>query len=157
MQNKSSYFTPQQALQKIKQFCSYQERCHSEVKDKLYSYGLNTSDVENITATIIQENYLNEERFAKLYAGGKFRIKQWGKIKIKYELKYKQISAYNIKKALLEIEDDAYLNTLQQQAKKYFTNQTKGLLILRHLKTKKYLMQKGFETDLINDVIKNFK
>ena len=78
--------TPKQAFPKIKQFCAYQERCHSEVKEKLYGYGLNKDDVEELISKLIEENYLNEERFAIVFAGGKFRSKNWGKVKIKYEL-----------------------------------------------------------------------
>src|SRR4051812_46894646 len=102
-------FTPQQAFSKIKNYCAYQERCHSEVKEKLFSYGLAKNDVEELICKLVVENYLNEERFAIQFAGGKFRIKQWGKTKIRYELRQKQVSEYCIKKALSLIEDSAYL------------------------------------------------
>ncbi len=98
--------TPQQALPKIKQFCAYQERCHSEVKDKLYGYGLSKNDVEELLSKLVEDNFLNEERFAIAFAGGKFRIKQWGRIKIRYELRQKQVSDYCVKKALASIDDD---------------------------------------------------
>ena len=104
----SQKFTPQQAVPKIKQYCAYQERCHVEVRDKLYSYGLIKPEVEEIIYTLITENYLNEERFAIHYAGGKFRMKQWGKNKIKLALKQKQISEYCIKKALKVIDETEY-------------------------------------------------
>ena len=107
-------FTPEQSLQKIKQYCAYQERCHAEVRDKLYSFGLHKNEVEEIISTLITENYLNEERFAIHFAGGKFRMKQWGKIKIKQALKYKQVSDYCIKKALKEIDVDEYEKTFQK-------------------------------------------
>ena len=92
-------FTPEQAIPKIKQYCAYQERCHAEVKDKLYSFGLHRKDVDEIIVLLIGENYLNEERFAIHYAGGKFRINHWGKNKIKQALKQKRVSDYCIKKA----------------------------------------------------------
>ena len=94
-------FTPQQALQKIKHYCAYQERCHSEVKEKLYGVGLRKNEVDEIISTLIEENYLNEERFAIQFAGGHFRIKNWGRVKIKYELKQKQVSDYCIKKGFV--------------------------------------------------------
>ena len=103
-------FTPDQALPKAKHYCAYQERCHSEVKDKLYSFGLNKKEVEQILSQLIEENYLNEERFAIQFAGGRFRIKQWGRVKIKYELKQKQVSEYSIKKALEQIKETEYRN-----------------------------------------------
>src|SRR6201996_8784258 len=90
----------EQALQKARHYCGYQERCHSEVKEKLYSFGLHKKEVEEALSTLIEENYLNEERFAIQYAGGHFRLKQWGKVKIRYELKQRQVSDYCIKKAL---------------------------------------------------------
>jgi len=89
-------FTPQQALPKAKNYCAYQERCHSEVKDKLYGFGLNKNETEQIISTLIEENYLNEERFAISFAGGHFRIKNWGRIKIKIALKQKKVSDYCI-------------------------------------------------------------
>ena len=111
-------FTPEQAVPKIKQYCAYQERCHSEVRDKLYSFGLHKNDVEEIISTLITENYLNEERFAIHFAGGKFRMKQWGKIKIKQALKYKQVSDYCIRKALKEIDAHEYEKTFQKLVSK---------------------------------------
>ena len=81
--------TKEQAHQKAKHYCAYQERCHSEVKEKLYGFGLRKSDVEDLLSKLIEEDYLNEERFAIQFAGGRFRMKQWGRIKIKYELKQK--------------------------------------------------------------------
>src|SRR6187401_2447386 len=90
----------EKALQKIKHYCAYQERSHYEVKEKLYSFGLYKNEVELLLSQLVEENYLNEERYAIAFAGGKFRIKQWGRVKIKYELKQKQVSEYSIKKAL---------------------------------------------------------
>ena len=106
----------EQALPKIKQYCTYQERCHAEVKEKLYAFGLYKKDVEQLMSQLIEENYLNEERFAIQYAGGKFRMNQWGRIKIKYALKQKQVSDYCIKKALKEINETDYKKTLHKLA-----------------------------------------
>ncbi|MBK5272343.1 MAG: RecX family transcriptional regulator, partial [Bacteroidia bacterium] len=92
--------TKEQAFQKLKHYCGYQERCHLEVRQKLYDLGVHKKDHDEIISTLITENYLNEERFATLFARGRFRIKKWGRMKIKYELKQKQISDYCIKKAL---------------------------------------------------------
>jgi len=147
-------WTPQQALPKIKQYCSYQERCHSEVKDKLYAYGLNKGEVEETISKLIEDNYLNEERFAIHYAGGKFRIKKWGRVKIKYELKQKQVSEYCIKKALSAIDEKDYLHTLEKLAgiKLKIIKGEKNIFIKRN-KLQSFLRLKGFENDLINDVV----
>ena len=146
--------TPNQALPKIKQYCAYQERCHSEVKDKLYSHGLHKNDVEEIISKLIEDNYLNEERFAIHYAGGKFRIKQWGKVKIKYELKQKQVSEYCIKKALNEIDEEDYIITLQKLADtKLQSLKSEKNIFIKRKKLQDHLRMKGFEGDLVNEVV----
>ncbi len=149
-------FTPEQAIPKIKQYCAYQERCHAEVRDKLYSYGLYKKEVEPIISLLITENYLNEERFAILYAGGKFRMNQWGKIKIKQALKFKQVSDYCIKKALKEIDEIAYLKTFQKLAdQKLKTIKSEKNIFVKKRKLQDYLLQKGYENNMIHEVVKN--
>jgi regulatory protein len=103
----------EQALTKIKHYCAYQERSHKEVMGKLYDLGLYKNEAELLLSQLIEEGYLNEERFAIQFAGGKFRIKQWGKKKIEQGLKEKQVSSYCIKKAMAQIDDEAYHKTLQ--------------------------------------------
>ena len=112
--------TKEQALQKLRHYCAYQERCHSEVKEKLYSLGVWKKDHDEIIATLIEENYLNEERFAIAFAGGKWRVKQWGRVKIKYDLKLKQVSDYCIKKAMKQIDEEEYLAVLSKLAKEKY-------------------------------------
>lgn len=102
------------ALRKAESYCAYQERCQQEVRDKLYEWGLWKNAVENIIAKLIQDNFLNEERFAKAYAGGKFRIKKWGKVKIKLELKKRKISDYCIRQAMKEIDGPDYEKELKK-------------------------------------------
>ena len=147
-------FTPKQALPKIKHFCAYQERCHSEVKEKLYSYSLSKDDVDVIISQLIEDNFLNEERFAIHFAHGKFSIKHWGRIKIKIELKKKQVSEYCIKIALEKIEEIPYMLTLNKlaAAKLKTLKSEKNKFIRRH-QLQYYLRMKGFEGNIINDVI----
>jgi regulatory protein len=145
--------TPEQALQKAKHYCAWQERCHSEVKEKLYSYGLKKHHVDILLTQLIEENYLNEERYAQQFTGGHFRMKQWGRIKIRHELKQKGISDYLIKKSFREIDEDAYLQTLQKLvAAKWKT--LKGNTLLKNSKVTAYLLQKGFENPLIQQCLK---
>jgi len=145
--------TKEQALQKLRHYCGYQERCHAEVKTKLYELGVRKADHDEIISTLIEEDYLNEERFAIAFAGGKFRMKQWGRIKIKYELKQKQVSEYNIKKALKQANEEDYLKTLDKLAEeKYSTLKSEQWLTTKKT-TMDYLMQKGFEPELINRAI----
>jgi len=147
-------FTPEQCLPKIKQYCAYQERCHSEVRDKLYSFGLPKNEVEEIISTLITENYLNEERFAIHFAGGKFRMKQWGKVKIKQALKFKQVSEYCIRKALKEIEGNEYEKTFQKLAEqKLKTLKGEKNIFIKKRKLQDFLMHKGFETNMIHDAV----
>ncbi|WP_315819107.1 regulatory protein RecX [Paraflavitalea speifideaquila] len=147
--------TKEQALQKAKHYCGYQERSHTEVKEKLYSFGLYKQDVEQLLSQLIEENYLNEERFAIQFAGGHFRMKQWGRVKIKYELKQKRVSEYCIKKAMKEIDEEDYLKTLQQLAvKKWDSIKGEGVNhFVKLSKTTDYLLQKGYEHELIKQVI----
>jgi len=144
----------EQALQKLKHYCGYQERCHQEVKEKLYSYGLHKNQVEALISTLIEENYLNEERFAVQYAGGKFRVNEWGKFKIRHALQQKQVSEYCIKKGLKEIDDEDYRKTLQKLTEvKWKLLKEKNVLVKKR-KVHAYLLQKGFEGTLIDDVIR---
>jgi regulatory protein len=150
------HFTPQQSVPRIKQYCAYQERCHAEVRDKLYSFGLNKMEVESIISELITENYLNEERFAIHYAGGKFRMKQWGKIKIKQSLKFKQVSEYCIKKALNEIDSKEYEKTLQKLAEqKLKTLKGERNIFIKKRKLQDFLIQKGYESEKIRETVNN--
>ncbi len=152
------YLTNQQALQKARHYCVYQERCHSETKEKLYSLGLWKNQVEEIISQLIEENYLNEERYAIAFAGGKFRTRQWGRVKIKYELLQKKISPYCIKKAIGEIDDSAYSKTFLKLAEtKWESLKSEKNIFTRKRKTRDYLLQKGFEHALINQFINNPK
>jgi regulatory protein len=147
-------FTPEQAVPKIKQYCAYQERCHAEVRDKLYSFGLHKNEVEEIISTLITENYLNEERFAIHFAGGKFRMKQWGKIKIKQALKFKQVSDYCIRKALKEIDAHEYEKTFQKLVQqKLKTLKSEKNIFIKKRKLQDFLLQKGFETQLVREAV----
>lgn len=146
--------TPQQATLKAQQTCAYQERCQQEMRDKLYEWGLYSNDVENIIANLITDNFLNEERFAKTYAGGKFRIKKWGKIKIKIELKKRKISDYCIRKAMEEIPDKDYITTLQQLIVKKGKEVKEKKAEIRNYKIAQYIMSRGFEGDLVWDILR---
>ena len=145
------------SLQKLKQYCAYQERCHSEVQQKLWDLGVGRSVHDEIISNLIEENFLNEERFAIQFAGGKFRMKGWGKRKIEYALKDKGVSSYSIKKGLKEIDTDAYERTLEQIAEKKYEILNGESLLSRKKKTMDYLLQKGYEMDLVNRVMNNLK
>ena len=144
--------TKEQALQKLRHYCGYQERCHSEVKEKLWQLKVNRKEHDEIIASLIEDDYLNEERFAMQFAGGKYRVKQWGRIKIKYELKQRMVSDYSINKALKQVNEKHYINTLTKLAEKRYALLKEEQWIVRKKKTIDYLLQRGFEMDLINGI-----
>jgi regulatory protein len=153
---RTKQLSKEQALQKLRHYCAYQERCHAEVKEKLYSFGLHKQEVEESITQLIEENYLNEERFARQFAGGKFRMKQWGRNKIKEALKQKRVSDYCIRKALQEIDEQQYQETLEKLAIKKWRS-IRGQSVNRYVrsaKTTAWLMQKGYETDAIRRVVR---
>jgi regulatory protein len=147
--------TPQTALPKIMQYCAYQERSHAEVKNKLYSFGLYKKDVDEIISKLIEENYLNESRFAAAFVRGKFRIKQWGRVKILYELKQKQVSAYNLKKALEEIDEEEYQKTVYKLAEKKWKLVAKntGSHLMIRAKVSSWLISRGFESPIVRRAV----
>lgn len=141
------------ALQKAAAFCAYQERTQQEVRDRLKDWGVWGDDAEEIIAELIVQNYLNEERFAKSFAGGKFRVKGWGKRKIQQHLKQRGISGYNLDQALKEIEPDDYRQTLTDLLdKKRRSLHDDNPLVVKQ-KLIRYAMSKGYESDLIFAVL----
>jgi regulatory protein len=145
---------PAVALTKAEHYCAYQERAQQEVRNKLYDWGLWPDAVEQIIATLIENNFINEERFAKTYAKSKFNQKGWGRIKIKQALKFKKVPDVLIKKALLTIDGDAYLERLLQtlQKKAVLLKEKEGYK--RSYKLQQYAMSRGFESDLVADALK---
>ncbi|HEX7844835.1 MAG TPA: regulatory protein RecX [Chitinophagaceae bacterium] len=146
--------TKEEALQKLRHYCRYQERCHQEVKDKLFELGVRKNLHDEITAALIEENDLNEERFAMAFASGRWRLKEWGRVKIKYELKQRKVSDYSIKKALKQIDAQEYLTVLQKLADDKYASLKSEQYLIRKKKTIDYLLQKGFEMELIQSVMK---
>ena len=109
----SKWVSREEALAKMQRYCAYQDRCHKEVRNKLLEMKVYGDWLEEIIVELIEDNFLNEERFACSFARGKFRIKQWGRSRIRQELKQRNISAYCIRKAMEEIDEQEYLNTLK--------------------------------------------
>ena len=144
---------PKIALVKMQGWCAYQERSQQEVRDKLYELGMWTDAVENIISQLIQDNFLNEERFAMAFVHGKFAIKKWGRIKIKQELKQKRVSDYCLKKALQQIDDVEYIQTLKKLIKSKRKLIKEANPIKLKFKLMSYALSKGYEKDLVFDVL----
>jgi regulatory protein len=136
-------------LNKIRKYCAYQERSQQEVRDKLYQYGLHKKDVEESIALLISEGYINEERFAIAYAGGKFRIKHWGRIKIRLALKEKKVSDYCIKKALMMIEEEDYYKTLKHLIRQQSLKVKESNIRKKNYKIAMHLISRGFESEAV--------
>lgn len=138
---------------KAEDFCAYQERSQQEVRDKLYDYGLHQDEVEEILSELITEGFINEERFARAFIGGKFRMKKWGRQKILQSIRPHKISEYCLKKGLEEIDPDAYWNVLLEHTeKKYAQLQGNSVYVIKG-KLNQYLYGKGFEADLIREAV----
>jgi len=152
--NKHRHITVQEATKKLENYCAYQERCHKEVVGKLKQLGMVKEAIDHIVFHLINENYLNEERFARSFARGKFRVKKWGKIRIVNELKYKDISKYNIQAALKEIPDQEYLKTLDELALKCLAQIKETHLQKRRKKLADYLLYRGWESHLVYEKVK---
>ena len=140
---------PHEARQKIQRYCAYQERSHQEVRNKLYDYGLRHADVEETITALITDGFLNEERFAKAFAGGKFRMKKWGRIKIAHALESKGVSRNCIQIGLREIEAEAYITTLRELLKEKAVRMEEDNAYVRRDRLSRYAIQKGFEPELV--------
>jgi len=147
-------YTVAQARLKAESYCAYQERAQQEVRDKLYEWGLHQEEIEQIISDLITENFLNEERFAKAYVLGKFRMKGWGKIKIKQHLKFKRVSDPLIKIALREIDLDEYEQKVEQIINKKSPLRSTEISLTEKAKLVRYLQSKGYESDLIFSKLK---
>jgi regulatory protein len=143
-----------EVLKKTASFCAYQERTHNEVRQRLKEWAVWGDDAEEIIAWLISENYINEERFAKIFAGSKFRVKKWGRKKILFELKARGLSSYCIKMGMAEIDNDDYENTLKELLIKKSKELAGKNPLMINQKIATYAMSKGYETDAIWQAIR---
>ena len=134
---------------KLQYYCSYQDRCHKEVKAKLKSFKISSDELNEIVSNLIKDNYLNESRFSKSFVRGKFNIKNWGKVRIVNELKLRNISIYNINLGLKEIDDQDYINKLEDIFNKKLSSLSNINSNLKKKKIISYLLYRGWESNLI--------
>ena len=146
-------FSVDEATRKLEGYCAYQDRCHKEVISKLREMNMIPQAIDLIVGHLIQENFLNEERFARSFARGKFKIKKWGKNRIVNELKHRDISKYNITMALKEIESKEYLNTFNVLAKKRLSEIREKDLQKRRKKLADYLLYRGWESGMVYEKV----
>lgn len=150
---KESVISVEEIKRKLESFCAYQDRCHKEVEKKLSNYNLIPEAKEMILLSLLENNFLNEERFAKSFARGKFRIKKWGKVRIIKELKMRDISSYNIKTALKEIDEVEYIKTLNELVQKKNELIKESNVFKKKKKIIDHLLYKGYESNLVFEVV----
>jgi regulatory protein len=153
----NSFFTPKEALLKLEHFCAYQERCHAEVVAKLYSLKMTSDEIDSIIVQLIENNFLNETRFACSFARGKHRIKFWGKIRITNELKARQISPANITLALKEISPEEYEDTFRQLSERCWNSIHEKNILKKRKKFCDYMLRRGYESFLVYDKVKELE
>lgn len=154
MQKGHKKLTPSEVRKKIYHYCAYQERSHQEVKSKLFDLGLYAQEVDELISHLITEGYLNEERFARAFTGGKFRIKNWGRIRIVQALEAKGLTKNCISAGLTEITDGDYNETIKTLIEKKSDQLTESNLFVKRDKVAKYVIQKGFEPELVWNFLK---
>ncbi len=147
-------YTPQQAFEKISSYCAYQERSHKEVRNKLYAYGLHRGDVDEILTRLITDGFLNEQRFARAFAGGKFRIKKWGRNKIIHELEAHGVAPKCIQLGLREIDSSDYRKTLTQLIRKKFTETKEENPFRKRNLVARFVIGKGYEPEEVWEMLK---
>ncbi|NRB62689.1 MAG: RecX family transcriptional regulator [Saprospiraceae bacterium] len=153
--NKKKWISRDEALLKLQWYCVYQDRCHQEVRRKGRELGVYADDLEEIITELIQGDFLNEERFARSYARGKFRMKKWGRNRIQQELKYRHISDYCIRMAMQEIDDlDNYNDTIVALIQKKADRTIETNLFKKRAQVAQYVIRKGYEPDLVWKLVK---
>lgn len=151
-------YTHEQALEALQHYCAYQDRCHQEARQKLRELGVYGDLAEEVIVDLIAEKYLDEERFARSYARGKFKIKRWGRYRIKRELRARQLSDYCIRKAMTEIDPTDYERVLANELERRNRLEKVGLHpYLRRRKLADYLVKRGFESELVWYYIKELE
>ena len=150
MQAKKTY-TVQEATKKLEHFCAYQERCHQEVRQKLEQMHMIPEAIDVIIVHLLKHNFLNEERFAKAFVRGKFKYKYWGKVRLSFELKSKDINKININNALSEISDDEYIRVLNELAEKVISSIKEPNILKKKKKFVDYFLYRGWESHLVYD------
>lgn len=146
--------TPSEALAKIYRYCAYQERSHQEVKGKLFEYGLRSGEVDEILSRLITEGFLNEERYARAFAGGKFRMMKWGRLKIQRELEIAGLTSKCIARGMTEIDQKDYLKTLTSLVKKKSSQAMETDPFKKKNKVARFVIGKGYEPELVWDAIR---
>ena len=152
-QQKKSTYTVEEAKRSLERYCVYQDRCHQEIESKLRSMRMIPEACEIILLHLMEHDFLNEERFARSFARGKFKIKNWGRRRIEMELKQRDISSYNIRAGLSEISDEDYITIFRQISEKRYEVVQETNLLKKRKKVADYLLRKGFESHMVYEIL----
>lgn len=155
--DKNMLFSYVEIRKKLEHYCAYQDRCHQEVYQKMFSFNLSAHEKEELMVYLIDNNFLNEERFAQSFVRGKHNYKKWGKVRITNELKARNISSTIIKIALKEINDSLYFETFDDLANKHWETISENNLMKKRKKFCDYFMRKGWENELIYEKVKELE
>lgn len=147
----------EEAFEKLTTFCAYQERCPWEIRRKLYEKGITDDKAEQLINELIAAEFVNEERYARSFARGKFRLKKWGRNRIRMELKMREISEQLIKKGLSEIDPEEYYDILLSQTEKKWESTQESESFKKKYKVIQYLMTRGFEMDLVKEAVEGLE
>ncbi|PKH66904.1 recombinase RecX [Flavobacterium sp. ALD4] len=150
-------YSIKEAISKIEHYCAYQERCHTEVEQKLRTMKMDSEEIDEIIAHLIGSNFLNESRFACSFARGKHRIKHWGRVRIVNELKFRNITTYNINLALKEIPQEEYTATFDTVSERQWETIRETNILKKRKKFCDYLLRRGFESNLVYEKVKEFE
>jgi len=150
-------YTVEEAKRSIERYCAYQDRCHQEIDRKLREMRMIPEARDLIFLHLMEHDFLNEERFARSFARGKFRIKRYGKRRIEMELKQRDISTYNIKAALSEISDDEYIHVFEELSRKKFESVHESNVYKKRKKVADYLLRKGYESDKVYQILRELE
>ncbi len=154
---KNKAYNIKEVTDRIQSFCALQDRCQWEVEKKMREWGVEEDIIKNILTDLILEKFIDEQRFSESFCRGKFRIKRWGKLKIKNELKIRKISTSCINKGLDQILDKEYYSVLKELYEKKKNSLKDKNQFIQKGKIIKYLQQKGYENDLIWELINRDK
>ena len=157
MQEKKSTYTLEEATRSMERYCVYQDRCHQEIEKKLRNMKMIPEACEIILLHLMEHEFLNEERFSRSFARGKFRIKQWGRRRIEMELKQRDISVYNIKAGLSEISPEEYEDVFHEVSKKRFQSVYEPNVFKKRKKVADFLLRKGFESNKVYEVLRELE
>ena len=158
MASSSKVYTLKQAIEKAQHFCAYQERCYKEVRTKLFSWGIRGEDAEYVISELVEQSFLNEERFARAFTRGKFRMKMWGKGRIKRELEMRDISSFCIQIAIdEEIQEGEYIDAFEEVFNSKWRSLGEATDANSKAKLARYLISKGYESNMIWDKINQIK